>query len=292
MKTASGILIVNSFLKSNQTDEIYSWLLEAGHRANIDLTLKTNGDYIADIASNAIIPNIPECDFVLFWNKDVFLGRALEEHGLRLFNSSEAIRLCDNKALTHEALKGVVKMPKTFKIPMTFKGIYYTNFDFLPILEDNLGYPFVIKECFGSYGGQVYLAHNRTEAVEILKKTDAVDCIAQEYIEKSKGRDLRVYVVGGQVVAAMERNNPNDFRANIANGGLSLPYQITDEQAEMAIVATKALGLDFGGVDLMFMDNDEPILCEVNSNAQFKGLFDATGINIADHIIEHIVSTI
>lgn len=284
----SGLLIANAFLHSSQTDETYRKLLEGAKRHDINMRLALNSDFLVRI-DNDDVTNIPaECDFILFWNKDITLGRALENHGLRLFNPSEGIRLCDSKALTTQHLAGIVDMPKTIKIPMTFNGIGYTDLNFLDLLEREFTYPFVIKECFGSYGGQVYLATDRQKASSILKQIEGTDCIAQEYISKSFGRDLRAYVVGDRVVAAIERNNPNDFRANIANGGSAKKYDLTPLQEEMAVKATKALGLDFAGVDLLFMEADKPILCEVNSNAQFKGLQDATGIDITDAIFEHI----
>lgn len=285
----NGLLIVNSFLSSAQTDETYKWLMGSAKRHGLDMKLATNADFFAILDERRVIPNPGEQDFILFWNKDVALGANLEACGYRLFNPSEAIRLCDNKSFTTDALAGVVKMPKTFKVPMTFNTIGYTNSDFIDFLANELNFPFVIKECWGSYGGQVYLIHNKNEAIELFRQIDGTECIACEYISHSKGRDLRAYVVGDRVVAAMERRNDNDFRANITNGGTSHPYKITKEQEEMAITAAKALNLDFAGVDLLFLENDEPILCEVNSNAQFIGLHQATGIDITDDIFEHII---
>lgn len=288
----NGLLIVNSFLSSAQTDETYNWLTESAKRHNLNMKLTTNADYFALLDKCSVLPDPGAQDFILFWNKDVALGANLESLGYRLFNPSEAIKLCDNKAFTTAALAGIVKMPKTFKVPMTFNTIGYTNDDFIDFLGDELNYPFVIKECWGSYGGQVYLASTKAEASAIFKKIDGTECIACEYIKESKGRDLRAYVVGDRVVAAMERRNDNDFRANITNGGTSHPYKITKEQEDMAIKAAKALNLDFAGVDLLFLENDEPILCEVNSNAQFIGLHSATGIDITDAIFEHIIDTV
>ncbi len=259
------------------------------------MTLTTNADYYSCISYNTIHSsyNYLENDFVLFWNKDTCLARALENQGLRLFNPSDAIANCDNKALTTEAIrrsdyKDLIRLPKTIKVPMTFDGIGYNTSDFIDMLESVLGFPFVIKECWGSYGGQVYLATNKNKAIEIFNSVDGTECIAQEYISASRGRDLRAYVVGDRVVAAMERRNDNDFRANITNGGSSIPYNITNEQKKMAIAAAKSLNLDFAGVDLMFLEDDAPILCEVNSNAQFLGLYEATGINIPDEIFDYI----
>lgn len=286
-----GTLIINAFLHSAQTDDTYKHLVESAKRHNIDLDLRTNADYFTVIDSNSVEPIPDKSDFILFWNKDTTLGDALEDKGFRLYNPSSGIRICDNKSLTVKALAGKIRMPKTYKVPMTFDGIGYNDSTFIDFISDSLGYPFVIKECWGSYGGQVYLANNKQDAIDIFSKVDGTECIACEYISSSFGRDLRAYVVGDRVVAAMERSNPNDFRANITNGGMSKPYKITKSQKEMAIKATKLLGLDFAGVDLMFLDNDEPILCEVNSNAQFLGLYQATGIDITDAIFEHIITT-
>ena len=86
----------------------------------------------------------------------------------------------------------------------------------------------------------------------------------------------------------MLRTNENDFRANITNGGSMQPYTPTKEQADMAIQVCDALKLDFAGVDILFGEKDEPILCEVNSNAHFKNLYDCTGVNTAEEILKYI----
>lgn len=290
MDSLAGTLIVNAFLHSKQTDETYAWIMDSAKRHNIDLDYRTTCDYIPRIDNNTLSKLPEKSDFILFWNKDVMLGSALENQGLRLYNNSEGIKLCDDKSRTTKALANIIRMPKTYKIPMTFDGIGYNNYSFIDYIGEILGFPFVIKECYGSYGGQVYLATDKNKAIDILSSVGANECIAQEYISTSYGRDIRAYVVGDRVVAAMERRNDNDFRANITNGGSANKYTLTSSQEEMAIKAAKALNLDFAGVDLLFLENDEPILCEVNSNAQFIGLFSATGINIPDHILEYIMN--
>ena len=293
-----GTLVVNSFLDSYQTTDTYNHLMDSAKRHGLMMELRTNGEFFARVDRKGVIfPKGFKDDFVLFWNKDVALGKALEEEGLRLYNPSEGIRLCDNKAFTFEAINNSryaseITMPKTIRIPMTFAGIGYTNYDFLDAVIDEMGLPFVLKECWGSYGGQVYLANTKEEAVNILSKMDGQDVIAQEYISSSKGRDIRAYVVGDEVIAAIERRNDNDFRANITNGGTAEAITLTKEQEKMAIAATKALELDFAGVDLLHLQDDLPILCEVNSNAQFAGLYKATGIDVTDAIMEHIIATV
>ncbi len=290
-----GILIVNAFLRSKQTDDTYELLLDGAKRAGIDLRLTTNADFFVSL-DTGLVKALPENDmkdtgFILFWNKDVFLGRALERMGYRLFNSADAIEACDSKALTSEMLQGICAMPRTVKIPMTFNTIGYDDLSFEEHIGKELGYPYIIKECLGSYGGQVYLADSSDKAREILKMIEGKDCLAQQYIRESSGRDLRAYVVGDRVVAAMERNNADDFRSNITGGGSAIKYDIKKEQEQMAVAAVKGLGLDFAGVDILFSD-DGPLLCEVNSNAQFRGLLEATGINITDALFEHIKMTV
>ena len=87
----------------------------------------------------------------------------------------------------------------------------------------------------------------------------------------------------------MLRENDNDFRSNISNGGRGSLYQPSKEFVNLAIKATKALGLDFAGVDVMF-GTDGPILCEVNSNPQFASTLAATGVNLADYIADYILN--
>ena len=94
-------------------------------------------------------------------------------------------------------------------------------------------------------------------------------------------------MVGNQAVASMLRYNNNDFRANITNGGSMKNYTPTEEEIAVAQKVCKTLNLDFGGVDILFGKNG-PIVCEVNSNAHFKNIFDCTGVNVADYIGEYI----
>lgn len=284
-----GWLVVNGYLNSPKFEEIYRWLIEAAKNQGIELRRITNDQLssILPISSDRVSwRELP--DFVLFWDKDINLARALEREGFRLYNSAEAIEICDDKALTFIKLKGLdIKMPKTFCAPMTFEK-EYRDYTFVLQIEGNIGYPMIIKENQGSFGEQVYLVNNYYEAVEKIKEIGHHRFIMQEYIESSKGRDIRINVVGNKVVTAMERINKDDFRANITNGGNMKRYVPTNEQKKMAIQVCKELGLTFAGVDIMFGKDEEPVLCEVNSNAHFKNIYDCTGVNVADKIMEYI----
>ena len=110
----------------------------------------------------------------------------------------------------------------------------------------------------------------------------------QEFIKESCGRDVRVNVVGGKVVSAMERYNENDFRSNITNGGSMRRVSLSEEMANAAIKATEAIGLDFAGVDVLF-GKDGPIVCEVNSNPHFKSSLECTGVDMSELIMDYVV---
>lgn len=281
-------LVVNEFLQSNKFSEIASWLVEAAKRQQITLEIKTNAQLLVTLGVE--IEKNEEIDFVLFWDKDIRLASHLEMLGYRVFNSSQAIATCDDKSLTHLKLQQEnLAMPKTILAPMTYENIGYTNHNFLKEVEETLGYPMVIKECFGSFGMQVYLAKDGEELHTILGRIGAKPMLFQEFIVKSAGRDLRLHVVGNQVVTSMYRyTDTGDFRANVTNGGKMKPYVPNELECKLAIDSCKALGLNFAGVDLLFGQDGIPVVCEVNSNAHFKNIYDCTKVNVADAIITYI----
>ncbi len=280
-----GYLVTNHYLVSEKYNSL-NWLLcESAQRCGIELVLKTN----AEILSEMTVGGTEKCediDFVLFWDKDITLCRMLEGLGLKVFNSSAAIAACDNKGLTHAILnKTGIRMPKTIIAPLSFAREDMS--DFAKNAAEKLGLPLIIKESYGSFGSQVYKAHDMIDVVEIANAISPRPMIFQEYIKESTGRDVRLNVVGDKVVTAMERYNDSDFRANITNGGKMKPYKPTQEECDIAVKACRALGLDFAGVDLLF-GKDGPLLCEVNSNAHIKNILDCTGVNVADEIFNYI----
>jgi len=146
-----------------------------------------------------------------------------------------------------------------------------------------------VKESFGSFGQQVYLVQNAEELANQVRQIGTKPVLFQEFINSSFGKDIRLQVVGNQVIASMYRYSENgDFRANLTIGGKMIPFQPTKVQSELALRCCELIGLDFAGVDMLFGKEDEPIVCEVNSNAHFKNIYDCTGVNAAEAIIAYI----
>lgn len=280
-----GWLVVNSFMNTDKFVSLYEMLSVAFKKHNVSLEIKKASDISLQVGEE--IENKP--DFAIFWDKDIYLAERLEKSGVRLFNSKRAIMLCDNKILMYQALsENEIRIPKTFVAPKTFEGLNYNNRGFLNKVIKQIGFPVVVKEAFGSFGEQVYLANDEKSLNKIVDSIDYKDFLIQEYVASSKGKDVRINIVGDKAIVSMLRENDNDFRSNISNGGHGSLYQPNKEFIDLALRATKALGLDFAGVDVMFGE-DGPILCEVNSNPQFASTLAATGINLADYIADYII---
>ena len=218
----------------------------------------------------------------------------LESDGIKVFNSSESIRLCDDKSLTYLKLKNKgIKQPKTFFSPLLYYHNLSENNDILNFIINELGLPFVFKECFGSFGKQVSLVNSKSELIEKIKNVDTWPYIMQEFVTSSFGKDLRIYVVGDSVVASMKRENiSGDFRANIEVGSRGTIYNPSDEQKKLVKKVVKELGLSFGGIDLLFGKDNEPIFCEANSNAYFNEINKVTNVKVEDYIFDYILKNI
>ena len=216
----------------------------------------------------------------------------LEAEGFKIFNNADAIEACDDKSLTFIKLKDTdIPMPVTFNALLTFEP-KYPDYTFLLQIENKIGYPMIIKKNEGSFGNEVFLVKDFNEAATIAEKLGPNSFIMQEYIESSRGKSARLQVVGGEVITSMKLTNEEDFKSNVTGGGQMEKYEPTSEEIKIAIKACEKLGLDFAGVDIIWNEDDKPLLCEINSNAHFKNIFDCTGVDAADAIIKYILKKI
>lgn len=173
-------------------------------------------------------------------------------------------------------------------IPKTMLTRFPCNAD---LVEKQVGFPCVLKVITGSHGAGVYLCENAKQFEDLSELISSLDfknsMIVQEYVQHSEGRDLRVIVVGGKVIGAMERKSTDgSFKANISRGGEGFAYDVDDEMEILAIQVTKVLDLDIAGVDLLFHPDGYRI-CEANSAPGFKGFESALGINIPEKIFNY-----
>ncbi len=147
----------------------------------------------------------------------------------------------------------------------------------------------IIKLLQGTQGVGVMIA-DTAEGVESTLDTLwglGQNIILQEFIAESRGRDLRALVVGGEVVGAMRRTaRDGEFRSNLHRGGAGQPVVLDEEYRRAAIEATRIIGLDVAGVD-MLESKEGPRVIEVNSSPGLRGIEKATGTDVATHVIAH-----
>lgn len=289
-----ALATINGYSQSSGGIHFYKRMKEELAKFSIDLVLRKATDILAttDENGNASVKLDGEYLFGLFLDKDLYLSLLMEKSGLRLFNNAEAIRLCDDKMLTHIILAdNGIKMPKTISAPLNYSNEF--NGDFIGLLENSLNYPMVAKSNYGSLGKRVFLISNHDELTSFEKEHSKEAHLYQELIESSYGFDYRLIIVGNKFIAGMKRiNDYGDFRSNIALGGRGEVVDIPTDYIKMAEDASKVLGLDYCGVDILGGKNDEPILCEVNSNAYIEGIEKTTGINVAREYANYLISSI
>ena len=151
--------------------------------------------------------------------------------------------------------------------------------------------PHVIKLNEGTQGAGVMLTEKLSASRGVIETLRGLYAhfLVQEFIAEAKGADLRCFVVGDRVVAAMRRQAPKgEFRSNLHRGGTAKPVRITRAEAAMAVRASRVLGLGVAGVD-MLRSKRGPLVLEVNSSPGLEGIEAATGVDVADCIVSHVV---
>lgn len=243
-------------------------IIEEGRKCNLDIRLVLSDK--EEVSDNDI-------DFAIVRNRDSKLCKRLEENNIRCFNSSYVVNIGNDKW----------EMYKDFNaagIP-----VMYTQRTKLP-------YPFVMKPVDGHGGENVYLIKNADE----YKR--AIDTNPDEKTGKfifqvpatEKGRDIRVYVVGGIILTAMERNavdTDKDFRSNYSLNGNAKEHALTDEELKLAAKVADHIKADFVGIDLIY-NNGRPVVNEIEDAVGTRMLYSLTDIDPVREFVAHIADII
>ena len=210
--------------------------------------------------------------------------RHFEQAGVPCINGSLPIETVKDKLRTSQILsRSGLPIPNTMMVRLPIDD---------GLVENNIGFPCVVKVVTGSYGEGVYLCERKRDYKKLMEFIDNIGnkktMIVQEYLGERVGEDLRVLVIGGKVIGAMRRTAPEgDFRANITNGGTGENFPLTEEIEYLARETVRSLNLDIAGVDLLF-DKRGFRVCEANSNPGFKGFETYCGVDVADLITEYV----
>jgi len=228
---------------------------------------------------DAVIPRIGASQ--TFYGTGVV--RQFEMMGVYPANESQAITRSRDKlrCLQLLARKGI-------GLPVT--GFAHSTKDVEGLINIVGGAPLVIKLLEGTQGIGVVLAETNPAATSVIEAFRTLDAniLIQEFIQEAGGADIRAFVVGARVVAAMLRKSaPGEFRSNLHRGGTAEPIKLTPEERSTAVRAARALGLNIAGVDIL-RSNHGPVVIEVNSSPGLEGIETATTVDVAGKIVQFI----
>jgi ribosomal protein S6--L-glutamate ligase len=264
---------------------------ERGHTADVIDTLRCymnisssspNVHYKGAVLKtyDAVIPRVGAS--VTFYGAAVI--RQLEMMGVFCVNDSVAITRARDKLRSLQILS-----KKGIGMPIT--GFAHSMAEIEDLIRMVGGPPLVIKFLEGTQGIGVILVETTNAARSVLEAFLGlkVNIMVQEFIREANGSDVRCFVVGGKVVAAMQRKakSPEEFRSNLHRGGSAVPVQLTDEERKMAVRAAHIIGLNVAGID-MIRSNRGPLIMEVNASPGLEGIERTTNVNVAGEIIKFI----
>lgn len=242
---------------------------------NGELTVWYRNEKLANI--DAVLPWIIQGTF----GHGMSVLRQFESAGVYVVNSARAFEMSVDKWHTAQAF-AQVGVPS----PDTMRANQYA--DLYKSIDTMGNDAAVVKITTGTRGNGVILSPDKDTTKSIVS-TLAIckdKFLVQEYIAESHGTDVRAYVVGNKVVAAMQRTSAGGFRSNLKQGGSAAAVELSKDDAQLAVRAARAVGLEVAGVDLMYSDKGTLVI-EANASGEF-GIEQITGKNVAAEIIEHI----
>lgn len=264
--------------------------LQRGHTVNILNTLKFSIDLQQGIPDlyfrqkvlsdyDAVLPRIGAS--ITYFGTAVV--RQFQEMGVFCANSAHGISNSRDKLRSLQILsRHQIGIPRT-----TFVR---DRKDVIPAIERVGGAPVVIKLIEGTQGIGVLLAETMKAAESIIEllQSQKQNVLIQKFVAESKGKDIRAFVVGDRVVAAMRRvAQGQEFRSNVHRGGIAEAVELDEQYRETAVRAAQILGLQVAGVDMLEGKNG-PQIMEVNSSPGLEGIETATGLDIAGAVIDYV----
>jgi len=209
------------------------------------------------------------------------IPRLLKKTGVPVLNGTALIPETKNKLAQHVRLLEA-------GLPMPPWAIAKQKQEALEAAK-RIGFPVVLKTPFGTHGVGIFYAENAETLqpiIDYLRVSDENPSIIESFVAGANRKDVRAFVIGGKIVAAMERTAPaGDIRANAALGGVGTKTELTKEEQRIVLACAQAFELDIAGVDLLRTAKGL-LLIEVNANPGFTELERATGVDIAGAIID------
>jgi gamma-F420-2:alpha-L-glutamate ligase len=254
-----------------------------GQKHGLDIKLKFRDEICASLSEGKLLAgcskdSIPA--FVINRSRDWLLGSMLEQAGCRVFNSSEATCIGNDKMQSH-LLAARLGIPQ---VDMAFcenkPGC---------LARHGLDYPIVLKSPYGHGGSEVFLAHDEAELFALAAALPCGKVIIQRLCGRP-GADVRVYALGGKILAAVRRTSPADFRANLSLGGSVELYILGQSEIEMVNRILLTLQPDFAGIDFIFDAEGHLLFNEIEDAVGSRSLYRLGGFDVVGLYLDHIAS--
>lgn len=209
--------------------------------------------------------------------------RQLEHLGVYICNGSESIESVKDKLRMHQLLAhSNLPTPKTMLVKFPIE---------ISVVRREINFPLLIKNVTGTEGAGINLCESEDHFIDVMElvysHNNKANIILQEFIQSSRGQDLRVFVLGGRVVGCMRRSSSTSFKANYSRGGKVESFELTSEIEWLATETAKLANLDIAGIDLLF-DGAGFKICEANSAPGFEGMEQVVGKCIAEDVLDYI----
>lgn len=275
--------LIYSQKDANANQSYIAWFIEEAEKAGMQLQLIIREDLKIGISSQKRTTllkgrEVKFPDFAVVRTMEPILNAQLESLGTLVFNSSQISSICNNKAWTHHYVHHL-------GVPMA--DTYFYNREHL--IESPLPFPFVMKEAEGRSGKQVYLIENDTDwndAKRLLKQKNIIIQSANVQF----GKDLRVFIVGKEIVGAVLRHNPNDFRANFKLGGNASLYPLQPKEEKLVREIIHHFEFGMVGIDFLIAKDGTLLFNEIEDVVGSRILSAVSDVNILEKYISFIKS--
>lgn len=224
-------------------------------------------------SENVVLPFVP--DFAVVRVTNPALTQKLEAAGAKVFNNYLTSRIANDKWQTYCFLK-----ENGFPVMQTEQG-----------LSSDFPFPYVAKSVDGHGGSEVFLVKNDADKTQIAASYPSSRRLVSQKLCSDVGKDLRVYVLGGEVLAGAMRRSSCDFRSNYSLGGSAETVSVPPEIADYALSVAQMLHSDFIGVDFIF-DGGKPVVNEIEDVVGTRMLYDLSSVDAADEYASHIARSL
>lgn len=219
-------------------------------------------------------------DFVICRIRYPLLTKQLEYMGIKTFNNSKISEIGNDKARTYQYVANA---------NISIIDSVFCKKGFMKEKLETLSYPLIVKSTGGHGGTEVYLLEKREDISKVLSICQKEDVVIQPYISKSH-QDLRVYVIGKKIIAAVLRTAKEDFRSNFCLGGDVRLYELSSREKEQIEKVIQLFDFGLVGIDFIIGDQGELLFNEIEDVVGSRMLYQCSNINIVDLYLEYIVN--